>query len=70
MEYCYLGRSGLEVSRIGLGSIPFGTGLDEAASKQIADIFLDAGGNLIDTEGLSPFARRAIAASTVPRIAQ
>ena len=45
MEYCYLGNSGLEVSRIGLGAIPFGTVLDEKASRDVVDRFHDAGGN-------------------------
>lgn len=49
MEYCYLGNSGLEVSRIGLGTIPFGTTLDEKDSRNMADLFLDAGGNYLDT---------------------
>ena len=49
MEYCYLGNSGLEVSRIGLGAIPFGSTLSEADSSRMVDIFSDAGGNLIDT---------------------
>ncbi len=49
MEYVYLGHSGLEVSRLGLGAIPFGTGLDEATCQRITDIYHDAGGNFIDT---------------------
>jgi aryl-alcohol dehydrogenase-like predicted oxidoreductase len=49
MEYCYLGRSGLQVSRIGLGAIPFGTWMDEQASRSAVDMFLDMGGNYIDT---------------------
>ena len=49
MEYCLLGHSGLQVSRIGLGTIPFGTTLDEKACRQIVDIFSDAGGNYLDT---------------------
>ena len=49
MEYCYLGHSGLEVSRIGLGTIPFGTVLDEKGSRNMVDMFYDAGGNYLDT---------------------
>ena len=49
MEYCYLGHSGLEVSRIGLGAIPFGTVLDEKGSRNMVDMFYDAGGNYLDT---------------------
>lgn len=49
MEYCHLGRSGLEVSRLGLGTIPFGTVLDEKTCQRIVDMYHDAGGNLLDT---------------------
>ena len=52
MEYCYLGNSGLEVSRFALGAIPFGTVLDLKTCEQIADMYLEAGGNLIDTSNL------------------
>ena len=52
MEYCFLGNSGLEVTRIGLGAIPFGTTLDEATSQRVLDIYQEAGGNLIDTSNL------------------
>ena len=36
MEYCNLGRSGLEVSRIALGAIPFGSWLDDKESRNMA----------------------------------
>ena len=49
MEYHHLGKSGLEVSRVGLGTIPYGTGLDEETARTIADRFSDAGGNYLDT---------------------
>ena len=49
MEYHHLGKSGLEVSRIGLRTIPFGTELDEKTSRTIVDRFSDAGGNYLDT---------------------
>ena len=52
MEYHYLGNSGLEVSRLGLGAIPFGTHVDEKAAQRIVDAYCDAGGNLIDTSNL------------------
>ena len=52
MEYCNLGHSGLEVSRIALGAIPFGTWLDEQQSRNMADQFLDVGGNYIDTANI------------------
>lgn len=49
MEYCYLGDSGLQVSRLGLGAIPFGSTLSVDESSQMLDMFEQAGGNLIDT---------------------
>lgn len=52
MEYCNLGRSGLEASRLGLGTIFFGSALDEKASQRILDMFVDAGGNFVDTSNL------------------
>ena len=47
-----LGRSGLRVSELCLGTMTFGMpgwGCDEAESLRIVDRFLDAGGNFIDT---------------------
>jgi aryl-alcohol dehydrogenase-like predicted oxidoreductase len=55
-EYFLLGRSGLRVSRLALGTMNFGTGGFHAAyglpEEQAAPIFhryLEAGGNLVDT---------------------
>ena len=52
MEYRYLGNSGLQVSRVGLGTVPFGTVLDEKDSRNMLDMFHDAGGNYVDTANL------------------
>src|SRR3712207_5378216 len=49
MEHVTLGRSGLMVSRLCLGTMTFGREADEAASQQMVDRFLDAGGNFVDT---------------------
>jgi len=58
MEYCSLGRSGLQVSRLCLGTGNFGTGGTEKANWgtvgekeafQIMDAALDAGINFFDT---------------------
>ena len=49
MKYHQLGGSGLQVARIGLGCIPFGTSIDEQASRRMVDRYLDAGGNYLDT---------------------
>ena len=52
MEYCNLGYSGLQVSKLGLGTMPFGTGLDEKSCRYLVDSYYDIGGNLIDTANL------------------
>lgn len=49
MEYRNLGRSGLKVSKMALGTNAFGTRTDEAAGIAIVHAALDAGINLVDT---------------------
>jgi aryl-alcohol dehydrogenase-like predicted oxidoreductase len=49
MEYRTLGKSGLKVSPLCLGTMQFGWSADEAASFRVLDAFYDAGGNFIDT---------------------
>jgi len=49
MEYRQLGRSGLKVSEICLGTMTFGHGTSEADSKAMVDRALDAGVNFFDT---------------------
>jgi aryl-alcohol dehydrogenase-like predicted oxidoreductase len=49
MEYKSLGRSGLQVSRLALGTMNFGFVSDESASLKIMDEALGAGINFIDT---------------------
>ncbi len=44
-----LGRSGLEVSALALGTNVFGWTVDEKTAFMILDAFVDTGGNLIDT---------------------
>lgn len=55
MKYRYLGRSGLFVSQICLGTMTFGNeqwGCDQETANRIVRTFLDAGGNFIDTADL------------------
>lgn len=56
MRYTLLGRSGLRVSELCLGTMTFGKdwdwGADKDESKKIFDRFADAGGNFIDTASL------------------
>ncbi len=49
MTYGHLGRSGLLVSRIGLGTMNFGFTADESTSFAIMDAAIDAGINFFDT---------------------
>jgi aryl-alcohol dehydrogenase-like predicted oxidoreductase len=49
MEYTTLGRTGLKVSRLALGTMNFGQFADEAASHAILDAAHAAGINFIDT---------------------
>jgi aryl-alcohol dehydrogenase-like predicted oxidoreductase len=48
MEHRYVGRTGLRVSRLGLGTMTWGRDTDEhEAAEQLRDL-LDAGGSLVD----------------------
>jgi aryl-alcohol dehydrogenase-like predicted oxidoreductase len=53
MRLKLLGRSGLRVSEMALGTMTFGTdwgwGSDKAESKRVFDAYVEAGGNFIDT---------------------
>ncbi|WP_037910616.1 aldo/keto reductase [Actinacidiphila yeochonensis] len=49
MEYTQLGRTGLKVSRLVLGTMNFGPRTDEADSHGIMDAALEAGVNYFDT---------------------
>jgi aryl-alcohol dehydrogenase-like predicted oxidoreductase len=49
MRYSNLGKSGLRVSNLSLGTMAFGRWIDEKASAEILDRAFDAGINLIDT---------------------
>ena len=52
-EYVTLGRSGLRVSPLCLGTMTFGTewgwGSEESVSRSVFDAYIDAGGNFLDT---------------------
>ena len=49
MDIVRLGRSGLKVSRICLGTMTFGAGADEATSFDLMDRFTELGGTFLDT---------------------
>ena len=49
MEIKRLGNSGLKVSRICLGTMTCGSGVDEETSYQLMDRFVERGGTFLDT---------------------
>lgn len=49
VDYKYLGRTGLQISRMGLGTMNFGDVADEATSRSILDEAVNAGINFVDT---------------------
>lgn len=52
MNYRFLGRTGLKVSELCLGTQTFGWGADEATAHCLADRFVEAGGNFFDTSNI------------------
>ena len=55
-SYYTLGRSGLRVSRLALGTMTFGSewgwGADRETASQLFNTYVDAGGNFVDTADL------------------
>jgi len=49
MEYRYLGRAGLKVSELCLGTMTFGRETEEDISFQMMDTFAEAGGTFLDS---------------------
>ncbi|GAA0579495.1 aldo/keto reductase [Kribbella sandramycini] len=49
MDKRFLGRTGLQVSELCLGTMTFGPGTDEPTAHHILDTFVAAGGTFIDT---------------------
>jgi len=49
MEHRVVGSSGLQVSRMGLGTMAWGRDTDWPTVKRLVNTFIDAGGNLLDT---------------------
>lgn len=52
MEYRNLGKSGVKVSEVGLGTDQFGRRVDKDTVKRIVDVTLDSGINFIDTANI------------------
>ncbi len=49
MDYAHLGRTGLKVSRLCLGTMNFGDATDEATAFRIMDAAMETGINFVDT---------------------
>ena len=56
MKYTYLGRTGLQISRLCLGTMNFGVHTDKKETFRVLDAALDAGINFIDTANNYGFA--------------
>lgn len=52
MEFRRAGKSGLLISRLGLGTMTWGRDTDEHEAADQARAYLDAGGNFLDTAAL------------------
>jgi aryl-alcohol dehydrogenase-like predicted oxidoreductase len=52
MEYRFMGRTGLKVAELCLGTQTFGWGADETTAHTLADRFANAGGNFFDTSNI------------------
>src|SRR3712207_3030823 len=49
MQQRYLGRTGLQVSRLGLGTLTWGRDTDEHEARDQLKAFVEVGGTLLDT---------------------
>lgn len=72
MEQRHLGRTGLRVSRIGLGTLTWGCDTDEHDAAELLKTFWQAGGTLVDTadvygDGESEYLLGKLIAGLVPR---
>ncbi|MFD1957677.1 aldo/keto reductase [Paenibacillus thailandensis] len=65
MEYTYLGRSGLRISRLCLGTMNFGVDTDERTAFRIMDEALDAGLNFFDTANVYGWGENAGRTETI-----
>ena len=54
MEKRTVGQTGLQVSRLGLGTLTWGRDTQQEDAKQLLRAFCEAGGTLIDTASPAP----------------
>lgn len=52
MDYRFMGKTGLKVSELCMGTQTFGWGADEPTAHSMADQFVEAGGNFFDTSNI------------------
>ena len=69
MRYTHLGRTGLRVSRICLGTMNFGPETDEPTSFSIMDSALEAGINFFDSANVYGRSKGRGATEKMPMIA-
>ncbi|WP_042381492.1 aldo/keto reductase [Streptacidiphilus melanogenes] len=72
MQQRHLGRTGLRVSRLGLGTMTWGRDVDEHEAADQLKAFVDAGGTLVDTadvyaDGAAEYLLGQLTESLVPR---
>ncbi|MEU6233168.1 aldo/keto reductase [Kitasatospora sp. NPDC047058] len=72
MEKRHLGRTGLQVSRLGLGTMTWGRDTDEHEAAEQLKEFVEAGGNLVDTadvyaDGGAEYLLSRLTDSLIPR---
>ncbi|WP_370290477.1 aldo/keto reductase [Nocardioides sp.] len=72
MQQRYVGASGLKVSRLGLGTMTWGTDTDEHEARDQLTAFVEAGGTLVDTaagytDGRSESLIGSLLGTVVPR---
>ncbi|WP_028562821.1 aldo/keto reductase [Paenibacillus pinihumi] len=65
MEYTFLGRTGMRVSRLCLGTMNFGVDTEEAEAFRIMDAALDAGITFFDTANIYGWGENAGATETI-----
>src|SRR5690606_17148847 len=65
IKHKHLGRTGLDVSQLALGTMNFGWRTDETVSFDILDAFVAAGGNFLETAAISPPLTLPAAATTI-----
>ena len=67
MNYRYLGKSGLKVSELCLGTMTFGRETSEEVSHRMLDRFVEVGGNFVDTANVYFFPTQGMSEEIIGR---